>query len=379
MRVLITTSIFPPDIGGPATSVPLVAQWLSRAGHQVTVVTQSERLDHDDAARPYRVVRLPLKTAKLARIARTISTVLREARAADVVLVNGLAIECAVVKKLLPRKPMVQKIVGDIAWETARNAGWCDDDLDTFLQRRYGPRIECLRKLRTFSATASDRFIIASECFKRVVSSWGVPPDRIEVVHNTLSPSHRAAPSAAPRSNHTLLVAGRLISLKRYDQVIEAVAGIPGAHLEILGDGPEDAALRALAQRLGVADRIHFYGRVAPEHVAERLAVATAFVVNSLHESFPHVVLEAMAAGVPVIARPVGALPEQVVDGVTGYLVPGKDTDSLRRSIERLLSLSAARRADMGGNARRVFDEKFAFEKMMAKIAALLERMAKPH
>jgi glycosyltransferase involved in cell wall biosynthesis len=75
----------------------------------------------------------------------------------------------------------------------------------------------------------------------------------------------------------------------------------------------------------------------------------------------------------------VGALPEQVVDGVTGYLVPGKDTDSLRRSIERLLSLSAAQRADMGGNARRVFDEKFAFEKMMAKIVALLERMAKPH
>ncbi|MER3407672.1 MAG: hypothetical protein C4292_02475, partial [Nitrososphaera sp.] len=139
MRVLIVTGIFPPDIGGPATYVPQIAEGLAQRGHTVTVLTLSDRLDHPDAGYSYRVVRLPRGMFKPLRMLVTIGAIVRLGRKADVLFVNGLALESALANFLL-RKPLVMKVVGDLAWERATARGWTSDDFETFQQKRYGFR-----------------------------------------------------------------------------------------------------------------------------------------------------------------------------------------------------------------------------------------------
>jgi glycosyltransferase involved in cell wall biosynthesis len=147
VRILIVTGIFPPDIGGPATYVPQIAEGLAQRGHAVTVVTLSDRFDHEDGVYPFRVIRLPRRAFKPWRMGRTVLVLLRLGRRADVLFVNGLALESALANFVL-RKPLVMKVVGDLAWERATGRGWTADDFEAFQRRRYGLRIELLKALR---------------------------------------------------------------------------------------------------------------------------------------------------------------------------------------------------------------------------------------
>src|SRR5262245_47527366 len=93
LRVCIITGIFPPDIGGPATYVPHIAAALAERGHSITVLTLSNCLDHDDSQYSFRVVRLPQQLSKPWRWLRTMRAIIRLGHDADVLFVNGLAME----------------------------------------------------------------------------------------------------------------------------------------------------------------------------------------------------------------------------------------------------------------------------------------------
>ena len=121
IKILIVTSIFPPDVGGPASYVPQIATALAEEEHRIILVTLSDQLDHpDDSEYPFRVVRLPRRIFKPYRWWQTVWTLFQLGRDADVLFVNGLAMEAALANVVL-RKPMVQKVVGDLAWERATN------------------------------------------------------------------------------------------------------------------------------------------------------------------------------------------------------------------------------------------------------------------
>jgi len=106
MRILITTGIFPPDIGGPATYVPLIAKALTERGHQVTVLTTSEpeNLRWDDSIYPFRVFRINRRQRIWLRALKCIAEVFRLGRTVDVIYANGIYFETAVANKFL-RKP----------------------------------------------------------------------------------------------------------------------------------------------------------------------------------------------------------------------------------------------------------------------------------
>src|SRR6185503_14029509 len=113
MKVLLVTGIFPPDAGGPARYVPQMASALARQHEVVAVVTLSDRLDHDDRAFGFRVVRIARNQNRQLRRWRTVRTIAREAGRADVVYLNGLVLEGKVATRLLARRPTVIKVVGD--------------------------------------------------------------------------------------------------------------------------------------------------------------------------------------------------------------------------------------------------------------------------
>lgn len=169
-------------------------------------------------------------------------------------------------------------------------------------------------------------------------------PARTVVIHNAVDV--QAARRAIPEEGLPIVISvGRLKYPKDTRTLLEAAARVPGDwRLQVVGDGPERAALEPLA-----SEKLALLGE--RNDVPELLAAASVFVLSSRSEGLPISVLEAMAAGLPVIASDVGGLREQVEDGVTGLLVPAGDVGALAAALERLVGDAALRRT-MGAAGR---------------------------
>src|SRR4029077_12059691 len=120
------------------------------------------------------------------------------------------------------------------------------------------------------------------------------------------------------------------------DAAVVVAPGFPQAHFLLVGEGPQRSELEQLIRDKGLVGRMHLAGW-RPD-VPELLAAGTALVLSSLWEGLPNVILEAMAAGLPVVATPVEGTPELVIDGRTGLLVPAQSPQDLAAAIENILS-----------------------------------------
>jgi colanic acid/amylovoran biosynthesis glycosyltransferase len=156
--------------------------------------------------------------------------------------------------------------------------------------------------------------------------------------------SIRAAVGERDPQPGLLVYIGRLADKKGVDVLLEALVQVPSARVQVIGEGPERAALVALAARLGVADRVRFCGKLSKREVLAALARAHAVVIPSKvgaggdMEGTPVVLCEAMAAGVPVVASDLGGLGECIDHGITGLLVPPDDVDALSATLAKVLS-----------------------------------------
>lgn len=372
MRILITTGIFPPDIGGPATYVPKIAKGLSERGHKVEVLTLSDHIGHDDRNYPFRVIRLSRKIFKPWRWLRTIVSIIKLARGADILFVNGLAMEAALAN-LLMRKPMVQKVVGDLAWERAAGKGWMMDTFEIFQKSHYDLRIESLKKLRTWWTRKADRVIVPSCYLAEWIAKWGIPKERIQVIYNAFEQMDGIVPAVVPLQTPLKAVTvGRLVSWKRIDQVLEAVTSVWGLGLVIVGDGPERLRLVKLASSLGISDRVYFAGACSRKETLRLMAASDVFILNSTYEGLPHVVLEAMALGLTVVATAVGGTPELVQNGYNGILIEPRE-DSLRKVLQQLLR-DKTLRMNLSINARSTV-KKFSLSGMIEYTESVLLRL----
>jgi glycosyltransferase involved in cell wall biosynthesis len=142
----------------------------------------------------------------------------------------------------------------------------------------------------------------------------------------------------------------RLVDLVR--AAVELRARIPGVQIRIVGHGPEHAALARLCGDLDLGDSVVLLGDVTRAQLAEEYVNADVFCLPSVQEGFGIVFLEAMAAGLPVVACRAAAIPEVVHDGATGVLVPPRDPAALARAIGDLLR-DPARRKALGDEGRR--------------------------
>lgn len=159
-----------------------------------------------------------------------------------------------------------------------------------------------------------------------------------------------------------LLFVGRLRIRKGVEVLLEALrelrGRVPGAVLKIAGDGEHRAALERKAAGLGLGSAVTFLGTRDGSRVRALLAGAAALVVPSIYEGMPLVVLEAMERGVPVVASAVSGIPEVVVDGETGWLVPPENPEALAGALEEVLAdpPEARRRGEAG---RRRIEERY--------------------
>jgi rhamnosyl/mannosyltransferase len=180
-------------------------------------------------------------------------------------------------------------------------------------------------------------------------------------------------PGAPPRA----IFIGRLVAYKGLDVLLRALEQVPDLRLDIVGSGPEGPRLRTLAQALAITDRVRWYGEYPDDDLPRRMADADFLVLPSVtvEEMFGLVVLEAMAAGRPVITT---ALPSAVrevnLPGVTGLEVPLRDVGALARALETL-SRDNGRRAMMGEAGRKRVQERFTQTAMASRHIELYQRI----
>ncbi len=208
------------------------------------------------------------------------------------------------------------------------------------------------------------------------ISHIGLPGDKLVVIYNGVELPEE--PVASPQKTRIALdlppyklvvgAVNRLDSVKGVAFLVQAFARVEGAHLVVIGDGPERATLASLAENLGITNRVHWAGH--RRNAAHLLPAFDLFVQPSLYEGLPNTTLEAMAVGLPVVATAVGGTPEAVVNGETGLLVPPRDPSALAQAITRLLQAPDLRRK-MGQAGRERVVQLFSVERMVARTERL--------
>jgi glycosyltransferase involved in cell wall biosynthesis len=200
-----------------------------------------------------------------------------------------------------------------------------------------------------WSLRAADHVIAVCQPFADRLSRRGIDRSRIRIQHNSVKPFVPPSPEEVDNKKRELgladeavvLCVGRLSSEKGHRDLLQAIAlmaamkDLPAFHLVLVGDGPEHQVLRETIRTLGIADRVTLTGHQTD--VRSYYAMASVLALPSHSEGSPNVVLEAMAAGIPVVATAVGGVPEIIEHERTGLLVPPRTPPAMANAIARLL------------------------------------------
>lgn len=384
MRVLVTSPVFPPDLGGPAVYVPSLGRFLVERGHEVRVLA----FGSDPAPEGYAFEVETISRGPLAlRYLKAFWRVLRAAGRVDVVYVNEHLALLHVLAARLRRTPVVIRIMVDGSWEIAHRKGWCGgDDIVTFQERSYGWKVGLTRFLQRRWWGWCERIIACSEFLRQIlIRHHDVPAEKVRRVFNgyhgpraedvaETRDEARAALGLDPSHRYVLTIC-RLMGWKRVDGILEALTELPeDVHLLVAGDGDMLEPWKRLAAELGLAARVRFLGNVPHADIPLLVRAADVFVLNSEYEGLSHTLLEVLFLGTPIVASGVCGNPEVVEDEVNGLLVDPRDPATLREALRRLLDdPELGRRFVEAGLARR---GAFTREGTFSQVEAVLREAA---
>jgi glycosyltransferase involved in cell wall biosynthesis len=294
--IFVATGIYPPESGGPATYSKFLEEKLPARGHSVTVL-------------PFRTVRhLPKLLRHIAYFCKCVA----RARKADVVYaLDTVSVGLpAALAAMLTRRPFMVRVPGDYAWEQARQRFGVEDELDQFQTKRYGWRVELMRRAQRFVVGRAKVVVVPSEYMKHIVSGW-TDPAKVHRIYTSIAlPPEFELPSDRPEGFLVLTIA-RPVPWKGLEALERVVAREKGWVFKHVDNLPH-------AQAMGW------------------IKAADVFVLNSTYEGLSHLLVEAMALGTPVVATRVGGNPELIDDGVSGLLVPAKDDEALHAALKRV-------------------------------------------
>lgn len=245
--------------------------------------------------------------------------------------------------------------------------------------------------LNRFSEHFVNRFIVVSEALKRImIKKHGIDPQKVVRIYNGIEIDEYCIEGEKAMcrksrfreelglENDTQVIGaiGRLVWQKGFEYFIEAIPNVlkefPEAMFVIVGEGPLENKLKVKSKKLKVDDKVIFTG--FRSDIKEVLASIDILVMPSLLEGFPMITLEAMAMAKPIVATDIEGIMETLKNGITGLLVPPKDTSALAKAIVDLL-IHGDKAHQMGKAARRIVEERFGVDIMVQKVEEVYEEL----
>ena len=320
MNILITVGIFPPDIGGPASFVPKISDFLIENGHNVKIICLSEvgninTEDNFDVIRIKRSNNLPIRWIK------TIYQIVKNGRRSDLIFVNGLGVESAIANLIL-QKQLIRKIVGDPVWERAYNKKRITESFDDFQINKHSFLIEVQKLLRNWSINSAEIVITPSDHLKSFVSGIGYGKKILKINNGVnITDINRANESKA---DINLIIISRLVVQKNINIVIEAMKLLDNKNLKlsIIGEGGEFSKLENTIHDLNLQNQVQLLGKIDNNKISQFLLTADIFIQASDYEGLPHSVLEAINYEVPILSTETGGCKDLLNDGERGFIIP---------------------------------------------------------
>jgi len=231
---------------------------------------------------------------------------------------------------------------------------------------------------RAFADAAA--IVTVSAGLRDAVMALGTSGDKVSVLRNGVdldgfrpAEDRAAARAGLGMDGPTLLSVGHLVERKGHDLVIEALTLLPGWRLMIVGSGPEQGPLQALAARLGVADRVSMVGQVPHASLPRYYAASDMLVLASKREGWANVLLESMACGTPVVASPIPGNPEVVQERAAGLIMTERSARGVADAVRDLAA------GPPGRAATRAYAERFSWAATTEGQLSLLQAVAGLH
>lgn len=367
LRLLFVIDGRYPATGGAEMQARLLAREFVAAGHSVRIL--APRLDRRQLAREevdgIEVRRLGYPRVKglgalwlNVRVAAWLYAHRTHFDAIHVHMMHNLAAAIGWLKPWL-RVPVVVKVSGAAEFD----GGLLDPGLRNKIKHR----------LLNAGARRLDAFQCISHHTLSMLREAGYPPERLHRIPNAVDCGRFVNDRSEFREPPKVVFAGRHVAVKGLDVLLRAWSLLPrrgDARLVLAGDGPEHAALRELAVRLGVSDSVDFPGMLAD--VAPLLREAVIYVQASRQEGLPNAVLEAMAAQLPVVATRISGHEDVIEHEHSGLLVDAEDVAALGAAIQKLLD-EPDLRARLGRQARLSVEQGFAPDRVLALLLGVYQ------
>ena len=243
--------------------------------------------------------------------------------------------------------------------------------------------------LSKFIARYADGIRVVSQGIKEKLVNRGIPSEKIAVIPTPVDLEKFKAfePEKVKQikddyfNKKIILYAGRLVKVKNLPLLLKAVARIRNSKhnivLLIIGEGGEKAKLKRMVRRLEIEDAVVFISSAPQKDLVNYYHAADVFVLPSFSESLGKVLIEAGAAGCPVVSTETTGARDIVVEGRTGYLAPIGDENAMVEKILKVLRMEDSERKEMAKNAQRILEEKFSQEKSIEKVVTFWNKLIK--
>lgn len=361
MKVLLISGIYRPEIGGPATYIPTLAEALLTQGIQVEVITL-KNLSQPDQIEAWPVNYIIRNQGLLLRFVKSVLLILRKSKFSDSVFSNGLFEETAAALIFVKRRS-VAKVVSDPVWERASNNFESSLDLTEFNNSNLKIKHKLQRILLVWSLNRFDSITCPSYQMKKIIENWGVNKP-IEFIPNGVS----ILDGKSTPKDFDLVTVCRLIKLKHTDKIIRACLKT-NLSLALVGVGPEELALKELAGSIGA--KVTFFGQLDKDEVSKILFRSRIYLNLSDHEGLSFSLLEAMSSGLPSIVSNIQGNTDVITNGLDGIVVDAKDEDQLINAINALIE-SSNMRSKYGLAAKSKVELNYLQEIQIGKVINLL-------
>lgn len=294
-KVILLSSVFPPQSGGPAIFTNRFSHWLTLKGIPNLVIAYGEVMAPEFTGN---LKLVPLGNNRFRSFFKMVTEIYKNSDRETVVIANGCFLEIYLAT-LMQNKSYIVKIPGDPVWEIAKNKGLTNLSISDFQSAHKNLKLRILRELFNLSFKRAKYIIAPSEQLSSFLIKWGITNKKIKIIYNSVDP-FVFSPSLNTRKEFDVICVSRLVKWKGLEEVIHA-CGYLGLKLAIVGEGPLKKELVQLAEVSNC--QVLFLGNMRNTDIVEKLNSSRIYVLNSQFEATSYSLIEAKMCCLPIVAR----------------------------------------------------------------------------